>query len=238
MTPAEYILSTLEVLSKPVPTVDISEVSLKDAVYSKVMSKKFRKLKPADLCVNLTKKAIEIAISENKPIRIVEMFGGNKLWRFNEAPEIDWAELFSLTFFIQWSRLIASVYEPGVIFEYLSQDISVESLNNVPRHETDKYSESFRELIKFVEPYLPPNISVKYTRHFELFDNPDDYYDEMISAKEEVLKENLSKAMVRLKKFEIDKNEEGIKVELGICQEISKKLSEIKLKYLNTNNGK
>lgn len=190
MTPAEYILSTLEVLSKPVPTVDISEVSLKDAVYSKVMSKKFRKLKPADLCVNLTKKAIEIAISENKPIRIVEMFGGNKLWRFNEAPEIDWAELFSLTFFIQWSRLIASVYEPGVIFEYLSQDISVESLNNVPRHETDKYSESFRELIKFVEPYLPPNISVKYTRHFELFDNPDDYYDEMISAKEEVLKEN------------------------------------------------
>lgn len=190
MTPAEYILSTLEALRKPIQTVDISDVSLNDAVYSKVMSKKFRKLKPADLCVNLTKKAIEIAISENKPIRIVEMFGGNKLWRFSEAPEIDWAELFSLTYFMQWSKLIASVYKPGVIFEYLSQDISVESLNNVPRHETDKYSESFRELIKFVEPYLPSNISVKYTRHFELFANPDDYYDEMISAKEEVLKEN------------------------------------------------
>lgn len=60
----------------------------------------------------------------------------------------------------------------------------------------------------------------------------------LLLFEEERLKGDLSKSMVKLKKYEIDKNEEGIRVELGICQEISKKLSDIKLKYLNTNNGK
>jgi len=50
----------------------------------------------------MTKNAIRLSIKENKPITILEMFGGNKLWRFEEAPEIDWAELFSLTYFMQY----------------------------------------------------------------------------------------------------------------------------------------
>ncbi len=121
------------------------------------------------------------------------MFGGNKLWRFEEAPEIDWAELFSFTYFAQWARLIASVYKPGVIFEYFSQDISVERLNNVPRSETDKYSETFRSMLKFVKPYLPENIKFIYTRHYDLFKNPDDYYKEIEEAKQQLLKENNGK---------------------------------------------
>lgn len=141
----------------------------------------------------ITKNAIKLAVANNQPLRIFEMFGGNKLWRFAEAPEIDWAELFSLTYFIQWCRLIASVYKPGVVFEYFSQDISVESLNNVLRTETNSYSESFRELIKWIETYLPPNIKLRYTRHYELFDNPEDYDQEIEVAKQEILKNNQGK---------------------------------------------
>ena len=190
MTAKEYIITTIEALKEPLPFIETGDISLENAVYSKVMSKKFRKLKPAELCVNMTKKAIDIAVSESKPIRIVEMFGGNKLWRFEEAPEIDWAELFSLTYFLQWARLISSVYKPGVIFEYLSQDVSVQTLNNIPRHETDKYSDTFKDLIRFIEPYLPSNISVNYTRHYDLFEDPESYYAEMEIAKSEVLREN------------------------------------------------
>ncbi len=169
---------------------DIGNQSLADAVYAKVMSKKFRKLKPGDPCVKLTKEAIRLSVKENKPITFFEMFGGNKLWRFDEAPEIDWAELFSLTYFVQWMRLIASVYEPGVEFIYFSQDISVESLNNMPRSETDKYNQTFRDLLKWIGPYLPGSIKITYQRHYDLFDNPDDYYKELEDAKEQVLKEN------------------------------------------------
>lgn len=190
MTPKDYILSTLDELKTPVRMEDIGNTPLEEAIYTKVMSKKFRKYKPGDDCVRFTKDAIKILVKENKPIRIFEMFGGNKLWRFEEAPEIDWAELFSLTYFVQWAKLIASVYKPGVHFEYFSQDISVESLNNVPRSETDKYSETFRSLLKFFEPYLPSNVKVTYTRHYDSFKNPDDYYKELEEAKQEFLKKN------------------------------------------------
>lgn len=190
MTPKNYILSTLEALKKPIPHQEIGNTPLEDAIYSKVMSKKFRKLKPGDDAIKLTKNAIKLLVKENKPIKILQMFGGNKLWRFEEAPEIDWAELFSLIYFVQWARLIASVYKPGVNFEYFSQDVSVESLNNIPRSETDKYSETFKSMLEWIKPYIPPTIKVTYTRHFDLFNNPDDYFKELEDAKKVVLKRN------------------------------------------------
>lgn len=196
MKAQDFIISTVEKLSEPINVMDIERGKLEEILYAKLMSKKYRKLKPGEKAVEITRKAISESVAKNKPIRIFEMFGGNKLWRFAEAPEIDWAELFSLTYFMQWCRTIASVYKPGVIFEYFSQDISVESLNNVPRVETDRYSESFRQLIKWIEPSLPSNLNIKYTRHFELFDDPSDYLKELEIAKQVVLKNNDGKLPV------------------------------------------
>jgi len=193
MKAQDYIMSTVKALQEPIAFETVDPSKLEEAIYAKVMSKKFRKLKPGEDAVRITKNAIKLAVANNQPIRIFEMFGGNKLWRFEEAPEIDWAELFSLTYFIEWCRLISSVYKPGVIFEYYSQDVSVESLNNVPRSETNKYSETFRKLIKWIEPYLPSNIKIRYTRHYEHFDNPNDYLKELEIAKKEVLKKNKGK---------------------------------------------
>lgn len=190
MTAKEYILSRIEALSAPIVAEDIEDQKLEDAVYAKVMSKKFRKLKPGKECVELTKKAIELCVKENKPITIFQMFGGNKLWRFEEAPEIDWAELFSFIYFMQWCRSIASVYRPGVHYVYFSQDISVERLNNLPREETNQYSETFKEMLKWLVPYLPSNITVSYERHYDLFKNPDDYDKEIEEAKKMVLANN------------------------------------------------
>lgn len=183
-------MDTVKALAEPLVMENIGDQSLEDAIYAKVMSKKFRKLKPGEDAVRITKNAIRLFVKENKPIVVTEMFGGNKLWRFDEAPEIDWAELFSFAYFMQWMRSIASVYEPGAHFDYFSQDISVESLNNIPRSETDRYSQTFKELIKWIEPYLPPTIKVTYRRHIDLFDNPDDYYNELDEAKKEILKKN------------------------------------------------
>lgn len=193
MKAQDYIVSTVENLQEPVKMAKVESGSLEDAIYAKVMSKKFRKVKPGEEAVTLTKKAIELLVKEQKPIRIFEMFGGNKLWRFEEAPEIDWAELFSLVYFVNWAKLIASVYEPGVTFEYFSQDISVQRLNNIPRSQTDRYSETFKKMLNWIEPFLPPNINIIYTRHYDLFENPADYDKEIEKAKEEILKKNKGK---------------------------------------------
>ena len=193
MTAKDYILSTLEEMASPILTEDIGDIPLEDAIFKKVMSKKFRKLRVDEKGIEITKRAIDNAIEKKEPITVGLLFGGNKLWRFEEAPEIDWAELFSLTYFVEWIRGIASVYKYGAKLEYYSQDISVESLNNIPRSETDKYSETFRSMLKFIKPYIPEGITITYKRHLEEYKDPDDYLKELEKAKKEVLAENKGK---------------------------------------------
>lgn len=193
MTPKQYILSTLEKLKAPITMEDIGSTPLEDAIYAKVMSKKFRKLKADDLIVDIAKKAIHLAVEERQPITISSLFGGNKLWRFDEAPEVDWAELFSATYFLEWMKGIASVYKYGARFDYYSQDVCIESLNNIPRSETDKYSESFRKMLDFLKPYIPDGVTVTYRRLAEEFNDLSQYDKELQEAKQQLLRENNGK---------------------------------------------
>ncbi len=153
MTAKEHILQELAELAEPVERIDIANAPVEDAIYAKLMSKKFRKLKADDATVTLAKGAIKRAVEAGKPVFVGVLFGGNKLWRFEEAPEVEWAELFNLIYYIKWMKTIASVYEPGAHIDYYSQDISVESLNNVPHEETDKYTDTFRELLDWLKPF-------------------------------------------------------------------------------------
>lgn len=180
-------------MATPVQKVNIGDTPLEEAIFTKVMSKKFRKLKVDDKGIETTKKAIRTAIERKEPVTIGILFGGNKLWRFEEAPEIDWAELFSLTYFVLWIKGIASVYEHGARIEYYSQDISVERLNNIFRSETNKYSETFLSMLDFIKPYLPKGISITYKRHIDEYKDPSTYDKEIEEAKKEILAENKGK---------------------------------------------
>ena len=191
MTAQEYILTELEKLKVFESAQEtLSGQQLEEAIYAKVTSKKFRKLKLDKEAEEITKQAIKKSIAKNEPIKINLLFGGNKLWRFDEAPEIDWAELFNVIYFAKWLKSIASVYEHGATFEYLSQDVSIESLNNVPRSETNSYSETFRGMLEWIAPYLPNRVSFTYVRHLEMFDNLDEYDKEIEEAKKIILDEN------------------------------------------------
>lgn len=190
MNPTDYLLSLLKRVKTQVQMLDIGKTPVAEAIYAKVMSKKFRKLKVDAAAVTVSKRAIQLAVQKKQPVTISILFGGNKLWRFAEAPEIDWAELFSLIYFIDWMKGIASVYKYGAKLDYYSQDISVESLNNVPRSETNQYSETFRDLLKFLQPDLPSGVKVTYRRHFEEFKDPRQYHEELEAAKKLILKEN------------------------------------------------
>ncbi len=190
MTAQDYILGLLNELAKPVVAEDIGSTSIEDAIYAKVMSKKFRKLKADEDTVATAKKAINLAVSTNKPLTVGILFGGNKLWRFEEAPDVDWAELLSLVYYLQWMKTITSVYPPGAHLEYYSQDISVESLNNLTHTETKRYTDTFNELLAMFKQYLPKGVTVAYRCHSALFQNDSTYQEELKKAKAEVLKEN------------------------------------------------
>lgn len=189
MTAQEYLEDKLNELKKPVEFQIVDAEMLEEAILAKVFSKKFRKYSCDETAVNNCKTAIHLAISQNKPIKIGLLFGGNKIWRLKEAPEVDWAELFSLMYFTRWMKSIVSVYGHGVEFGFYSQDVSIERLNNVPRLETDRYSQTFRELLAWFKQYLPQGISFTYGRHAEEYADLGIYDTEIENAKKELFRE-------------------------------------------------
>lgn len=97
------------------------------------------------------------------PIKIAWPFGGYKLWRLEESPEVDWAELFAIIYFVRWLKPVCAMYPKGVIFTFWFDEVVIGQLNNIPQADIDAYQTSFKELLAFVEPWLPENMN------FEIF---------------------------------------------------------------------
>jgi len=190
MTAQEYLTTTLKKLADPAPLEALGGTSLEDTIFAKVMSKKFRKTKADEATVSAVKSAIRHAIEHREPVTFSLLFGGNKLWRFEEAPEIDWAELFALVYYLRWMKSVAGVYEHGALLDFYSQDISIESLNNVPRAETDQYQKTFQAMLEWIKPYLPERVQVRYRRHADEYSDLRDYATDIEAAKKLVLADN------------------------------------------------
>ena len=136
-------------------------MKLADFIFASIMSKKFRKYSVNPATNDTVRKAIELNIGNNEPIKIAIPFGTYKLWRLEESPEPDWAELFTMIYYAYWLKPITTVYEPGVWFDFCGDDAILELMNNIPEVDTERYKKVFRELINFMGRYLPENF--KYT---------------------------------------------------------------------------
>lgn len=162
MQPQEYILHRLDQLKESTEIPDYTD--LPSVIYRLVLSKKFRKYKVDEDYESHIRSAIELNIKNGEPIKFSMVFGGYKLWRLEESPEVDWAELFSLIYYANWVKPIAQIYKPGVWFDFYSDDAIVERMNGTPKSETEAYCRSFLELLDFIKPYLPENIRFTFSR--------------------------------------------------------------------------
>lgn len=190
MTAQEHILASLNKLTESPQREEVADASLEDALFAKVMSKKFRKLKADQEAVLSARTVIRNAIARSEPLTFDLLFGGNKLWRFEEAPEVEWAELFAVMYYLRYLKSIASVYPQGARLVLYSQNISVERLNNVPFTETEQYTETFRAMLEWLQPYLPHNTQIVYRQHAETFKAPAEYNTEIEAAKDALFKRN------------------------------------------------
>ena len=86
-----------------------------------------------------------------------------KLWRLEEAPETDWAELFALMYYSNWVRPVCEIYEPGVWFDFFVDDYIVNRLNNTPIEDINAYIKSYQSLIDFLKSYQPKNLKMTIT---------------------------------------------------------------------------
>lgn len=181
MNPQEFIVYKLQKLRAAAnPAVNFAyEKDLGDFIYQAIMSKKFRKYSVNPEYQEHIRSAIALNIQKQESIKFTLVFGGYKLWRFAESPEADWAELFSMIYYANWVKDIAANYKPGVWFDFYSDDVIVESIDNIPTKDTESYRKSFKDLLDFLKQYLPENLLITYSRVGDQYASLEDFKQEL-----------------------------------------------------------
>jgi hypothetical protein len=191
MTAQDYIQLKLEELKQPVnlKKPENSE-QLIGAIYKALMSKKFRKYSANEDLQKHVKSAIRINLEKNEPINITFLHGAYKLWRLEESPEADWAELFALIYYSNWVKPICEIYEPGVWFDFFVDDLIIPKLDNIDPADIQAYIKSYQVLIDFLKPYQPSNLKMTITPVGSQFESP--------QAFDESVQHNLEKLTAEL----------------------------------------
>jgi hypothetical protein len=133
-------------------------------VTQKILRKKFRKTRIHGETEEDIRKKVALSIKEEKPLYFVILFGGYKHFWNPSYPEVDWAELFNLTFMVEYLSPLLKAHQPGVILDYGSEDVVMTTMDNYPSKDLDSYAESFEKLIKFYSRSFPKNCLVNYVR--------------------------------------------------------------------------
>jgi hypothetical protein len=188
MTAETFIEQKLNELKNPSGIDMVSDPDeLKAEIFRLLMSKKFRKYATNPEYFDHIKNAISLCVDKDEPIKLTLVFGAYKLWRFPESPEVDWAELFSLMYYSHWLKLICEIYKPGVWFDFFSDDVILELMDNIPKADTEKYAEGFKDLIQFLKPYIPANLSLTYNRVGDQYESYEAFKTELEQSKQNVL---------------------------------------------------
>ena len=173
MTPQKYLEDKLKTCSLYDLTEDdkkfIEDNSLKEFLFKQITRKKFRRWKLPDPARARIEEALEFCLSQEKPLVFRFGFGGYKLWRFSSAPEVDWAEFFSVAYYSQYLAPIIAAYNPGVRMIFSSYDVFVERLDNIPKSDTEAYYSSFQKLLDQFRKHFSDNFEMDILRHPSLY---------------------------------------------------------------------
>lgn len=173
MTPQNYIQSELEHCTEYALTVEdqamLDKQGIEAFAYAKLTSKKFRKWAVDESSEQQAKCAIQLNVSQGKPLQFRYPFGGYKLWRMPSSPEVDWAEFFAIAYYCKYLAPIAAAYEPGIEFLFASDDLIIERMDNIPAADTNAYFNSFKQLVGEFQKHFPANFKMDIERIADLY---------------------------------------------------------------------
>ena len=173
MNAKQYIEDKLTKLKTPSNTQP--EDDLEVQIVHLLLSKKFRKYSANESLINHIKESVHYCVEKNQPINLTFLHGAYKLWRLEEAPEVDWAELFSLIYYSEYVKPICEIYKPGVWFDFFVDDFIVEIIDNYKPEEVKAYIDSYQKLLDFLKPYQPKNLKMTITTVGSRFASREDF---------------------------------------------------------------
>lgn len=174
MNPQQFIQQELQNLSTFEPK-KVNKENLAGEIFRLLMSKKFRKYSANPQLIEKIKSAIALNIRNNEPINLTFPHGAYKLWRLEEAPLPDWAELFAVMYYTKWLKPICEIYTPGVWFDFFVDDLIIPKLNNIPFKDVEAYIEGFQTILEFIKTYQPKNLKMTITRFETLFKSQQEF---------------------------------------------------------------
>lgn len=175
MTTQEYLQTELNQCAQYVLAGDdksfIEQKGVEAFIYAKLTSKKFRKWAVDESSELQAKRAIQLNVSQNKPLQFRYPFGGYKLWRMPGYPEVDWAEFFAIAYYCKYLVPITAAYKPGIEFLFASDDMIIERMDNIPVNDTNAYFNSFKSLVGVFSKKLPANFKLDIVRIGDLYED-------------------------------------------------------------------
>ncbi|USN53657.1 MAG: hypothetical protein H6760_00600 [Candidatus Nomurabacteria bacterium] len=183
-SPSQYLQHRLESCGHYELTASdhvlLKEKGMEEFLYAKLTSKKFRKWRIQESYQKEIREQIRYCVEKNIPIEPTWFFGGYKLWSLPGSPEPNWAEFFTIAYFLQFISPIAAAYSPGVTFKFWVAHASIMlQQSNIPIKECIKYREEFNRLLSFFRKYLPSNIVVELHDYSELYPDQNEYEQEL-----------------------------------------------------------
>lgn len=190
MEPQEYLEKKLKHCAHyeltPSDRKILDERGLKDFLFGQITRKRFRRWKLPDLARERIDKALDHCLATQEPLLFRFRFGGYKLWRLESSPEADWAEFFALAHYSAYLAPVIAAYKPGVKIFFMSDDVFVQRLDNVPQTDTESYYRSFQHLCREFKKYAPANFSLEMKRHSSLYVSPEELEKEFAAKMDEI----------------------------------------------------
>ena len=140
------------------------ENDLSRFIVDQLSRKKFRRRRLSPQTKQAISQKVEKSIQQNIPIHLVVPFGGYKHFWNKSHPNPDWAELFNFKYLTDYVQAILNTYNPGVIIEYISEDLILNKMDNYPPESLEEYSKNFTELIQWYNQKTPQNLSFEFFR--------------------------------------------------------------------------
>ena len=196
MSPKDFIEKKLQKLKTPLDTPVESDIE--EQIFKFALSKKFRKYSANEELIKHTKEVIHYCVTNNKPINFTFLHGAYKLWRLDEAPYADWAELFALMYYSNYVKRICEVYEPGVWFDLFVDDWILEDIDNLRPEEVHEYISSYQEVVGFLKQYQPNNLRMTITPVSSQFASREEFERKLAESEDGMDLPELDSAAIRM----------------------------------------
>ncbi|TXH05007.1 MAG: hypothetical protein E6R05_02445, partial [Candidatus Moraniibacteriota bacterium] len=135
-----------------------------DYIFRKIDRKKYRRKQLGQESKTNLRNKIKSSVEANNPIHLVIPFGGYKHFWNQSHPEPDWAELFNFSYMTEYVKPIIALYAPGVIVEYVSEDLILPRMNNYPENSIETYIDKFKSILNWYQSFVPNNLKFNFFR--------------------------------------------------------------------------